>query len=29
MNLLLDEVEKKGVEVVPVSGLIRVKRFKK
>jgi hypothetical protein len=27
MNLFLDEVEKKGVEVVPLSGLIRVKRF--
>jgi len=26
MNLLLDEIEKKGVEIVPVSGLIRVKR---
>jgi putative NIF3 family GTP cyclohydrolase 1 type 2 len=29
MNLFLDEVEKKGVKIVPVSGLIRVKRFKK
>jgi len=29
MNLFLDEIEKKGIEVVPVSGLIRVKRFKK
>lgn len=29
MNLFLDEVEKKGIEVVPVSGLIRVKRYKK
>lgn len=29
MNLFLDELEKKGVEVIPVSGLIRVKRFKK
>jgi putative NIF3 family GTP cyclohydrolase 1 type 2 len=28
MNLFLDEVEKQGIEVVPVSGLIRVKRFK-
>ncbi len=28
LNLFLDEVEKKGVKVVPVSGLIRVKRFK-
>ncbi len=26
MNLFLDEIEKKGVEIVPVSGLIRVKR---
>lgn len=26
MNLLLDEIEKKGVKAVPVSGLIRVKR---
>jgi putative NIF3 family GTP cyclohydrolase 1 type 2 len=29
MNLFLDELEKKSIEVVPVSGLIRVKRFKK
>lgn len=29
MNLFLDELEKKGVEVVPCGGLIRVKRFKK
>jgi len=29
MNLLLDELEKKGIEVVPTSGLIRVKRFKR
>ena len=28
MNLFLDELEKKGIEVVPVSGLIRVKRKK-
>ncbi|MCK4553448.1 NGG1p interacting factor NIF3 [Candidatus Parcubacteria bacterium] len=28
MNLFLDELEKKGIEVVPCSGLIRVKRFK-
>lgn len=28
MNLFLDELEKKGVEVIAVSGLIRVKRFK-
>ena len=29
MNLFLDEVEKKGIAVVPTSGLIRIKRFKK
>jgi hypothetical protein len=29
MNLLLDELEKKGIEVIPCGGLIRVKRFKK
>ncbi|MEK7680894.1 MAG: NGG1p interacting factor NIF3 [Patescibacteria group bacterium] len=29
MNLFLDELEKKGVEVVPCSGLIRVSRNKK
>lgn len=28
MNLFLDELEKKGVEVIPCSGLTRVKRFK-
>ncbi len=28
MNLFLDELEKKGIEVIPCSGLIRVKRFK-
>lgn len=28
MNLFLDELEKKGVEVIPCSGLIRIKRFK-
>jgi putative NIF3 family GTP cyclohydrolase 1 type 2 len=28
MNLLLDEIEKKGVKVISASGLIRVKRFK-
>lgn len=27
MNLFLDELEKRGVAVVPASGLIRVKRF--
>jgi putative NIF3 family GTP cyclohydrolase 1 type 2 len=26
MNIILDELEKKGIEVVPCSGLIRVKR---
>lgn len=29
MNLFLDELEKRGVEIIPCSGLIRVKRFKK
>jgi len=29
MNLFLDEIEKQGIAVVPMSGLIRVKRFKK
>jgi len=29
MNLFLDEIEEKGIEIVPCSGLIRVKRFKK
>ncbi len=29
VNLFLDELEKKGIEVIPCSGLIRVKRFKK
>lgn len=28
MNLMLDAVEQRGVEIVPVGGLIRVKRFK-
>ncbi len=28
-NLFLDELEKKGVEIIPFSGLIRVKRIKK
>ena len=27
-NLYLDEIEKNGIEIVPCSGLIRVKRFK-
>ncbi|MFH0852286.1 MAG: NGG1p interacting factor NIF3 [bacterium] len=26
MNLFLDEIEKKGIEIIPCSGLIRVKR---
>lgn len=29
MNLFLDELEKRGVEVIPVSGLLRVSRNKK
>lgn len=29
MNLFLDQVEKKGVEVVPCSGLIRIRRGKR
>lgn len=29
MNIILDEIEKKGVEIIPTSGLIRIKRFKK
>ncbi len=28
MNLFLDELTKKGIEIVPISGLIRVKRYK-
>ncbi|RMD59495.1 NGG1p interacting factor NIF3 [Candidatus Parcubacteria bacterium] len=27
MNLLLDELEKRGTEIIPCSGLIRVRRF--
>lgn len=27
VNLFLDELEKKGIEIVPCSGLIRIKRF--
>lgn len=27
MNLVLDEIEKQGIEVVPISGLTRIKRF--
>jgi putative NIF3 family GTP cyclohydrolase 1 type 2 len=26
MNLFLDELEKQGIKVVPISGLIRIKR---
>jgi len=29
LNLFLDELEKKGIEVIACSGLIRVKRLKK
>ncbi|MFA5995231.1 MAG: NGG1p interacting factor NIF3 [Patescibacteria group bacterium] len=29
MNLLLDEIEQRGVAIVPLGGLIRVKRFNK
>ena len=29
MNLMLDELEKKGIDIVPCSGLIRVSRNKK
>ena len=28
MNLFLDELEKKGIEIIPCSGLIRVKRMR-
>jgi putative NIF3 family GTP cyclohydrolase 1 type 2 len=27
MNLMLDEIEKQGIEIIPISGLIRIKRF--
>ena len=27
MNLFLDEIERRGIEVIPCSGLIRIKRF--
>lgn len=27
MNLFLDELEKKGIEIIPFSGLTRIKRF--
>jgi hypothetical protein len=26
MNIILDELEKKGLEIIPFSGLIRIKR---
>ena len=29
MNLFLDELEKRKIEVIPISGLIRIKRIKK
>jgi polysaccharide deacetylase 2 family uncharacterized protein YibQ len=29
MNLWLDELEKRGIEIVPCGGLIRVSRVKK
>lgn len=29
MNLILDELEKKGIEIIPFGGLIRIKRNKK
>ena len=29
INLFLDEIEKKGIEIIPCSGLIRVNRLKK
>jgi putative NIF3 family GTP cyclohydrolase 1 type 2 len=29
MNIFLDELEKKGIEIVPCSGLIRISRMKK
>lgn len=29
MNLYLDEIEKKGIEIIPYSGLIRISRVKK
>ncbi len=28
MNIFLDELEKRGIEIVPCGGLIRIKRFK-
>lgn len=29
MNLFIDELEKKGIEVIPCAGLIRIRRWKK
>ncbi|MDD5341842.1 MAG: NGG1p interacting factor NIF3 [Patescibacteria group bacterium] len=29
MNIFLDELEKRGIEIIPCSGLIRYKRYKK
>ncbi|MBZ9572434.1 Nif3-like dinuclear metal center hexameric protein [Patescibacteria group bacterium] len=29
VNLFLDELEKRGIEIIPCSGLIRISRFKK
>jgi hypothetical protein len=29
MNLFLDELEKKGIEIIPCGGLIRASRVKK
>jgi putative NIF3 family GTP cyclohydrolase 1 type 2 len=28
MNLLLDEIEKKGIKVLPIGGLMRIRRYK-
>jgi len=29
VNLFLDELEKRGIEIIPCSGLIRIKRIKR
>jgi putative NIF3 family GTP cyclohydrolase 1 type 2 len=29
LNLFCDELEKKGIEIIPIAGFIRIKRFKK
>jgi hypothetical protein len=29
MNLFLDELEKKGIKIIPAAGLIRIPRIKK